>query len=79
MEERMGKAGGGRGMKPRATGFGSSTPPVLSLYVLSLCVSSSVRWTVQRIGGGCLVSWLPWQLQQGTNVPVLCGGAKGLR
>lgn len=58
----MGKAGGGGGMKSRTIGFGSSTSYVLSLYVSSLCVSSSMRWTVQWNGGGCLVSWLPWQL-----------------
>lgn len=40
--------------------------------------SSSVWWTVLRIGGGGLVSRLPWQLQQSTNLPVLRGGTQGL-
>lgn len=55
------------------------TLSVLSLQVSSpRLLSSSMWWTVLGFGGGGLVSWLPWQLQQSTDVSILCGGAQGL-
>lgn len=67
------------GMESHSIGFRPSYPvrPV-SPSLVSVSLFSSMWWTVLRFGGGGLVSWLPRQLQQSTDVSILCGGSQGL-
>lgn len=60
-------------------GCGFLSHSVLFLFLmslwLSLCLSSSMWWTVLRFGRSGPVSWLPWKLQPCKDMCILCDGS----